>query len=227
MVNLLNYFKTVPPFSVWHSHPGQPARVLITAGVDGDEYASIEAAKYLIKNYRGTIPLTIIPIVNIAGNLAGTSLNPLDGRYPKYIYPGSPLGSSSSRLRYQLSKYTRGIDLWIDLHGGATDEHLIPFIWASENYPVLSHLSGKVLVENSIAKNVPYILLESGERGETKKSAIDQHLLWVHQILDNLDKPQKSGWEPTYTKVRFEKYQGQKVNSNTLWYSMKEYVSAN
>jgi len=227
MVNLLNYFKTAPPFSVWHSHPDQPTRVLITAGVDGDEYAGIEAAKSLIRDYRGTIPITIIPVVNIPGNQAGTSHNPLDGRYPKYIYPGSPLGSSSSKLRYRLSKYTKGLDLWIDLHGGATDEHLNPFIWASENYPVLSYLSGRVLVENSIAKNVPYILLESGELGETIKSAIDQHLQWIDQILTNLDKSLKSGWKPTYTKVRFEKYLGQKASRNTLWYSMKEYVSAN
>jgi len=226
MTSLLTYFHTAPSFTPWYSHPHLQTRVLITAGIDGDEYAGIEAAKHLILTYQGNIPLTIIPIVNLAGYLAKTSFNPLDGKYPKYIYPGSKFGSSSSKLKYQLSQYERGIDLWIDLHGGASDEHLKPFIWASEVYPFLSHLSGRILVEKSIAKKVPYLILESGQLGETKPSAVKQHLSWINTILNNIDRPAKPNWHPTYTQIKFEKYRHQKNTSNTLWYSKKLFVTA-
>lgn len=221
MISLFSYFKSAPPFEIWESHPGIPSRILITAGVDGDEYAGIKAAQAMINAYHGTIPLTIIPIVNLAGYHAKMSQNPLDGRYPKHIYPGSPLGSSSSRLRHQLSQYTKGIELWIDLHGGASDEHLKPFIWASEAYPFLSYLSGRILVENSIKKNVPYVILESGELGQIKPSAINLHLSWITSILSNLGKPTKPGWQPTYTQVKYGTFTDQTIVKNLLWHSKK------
>ena len=81
MLNPLSYFKSAQPFTVWHSHPQKQSRILITAGVDGNEYDGINAAKTLISTYQGNIPITVIPIVNLAGYHAGTSYNPLDGKY--------------------------------------------------------------------------------------------------------------------------------------------------
>ncbi|MCE7897977.1 MAG: hypothetical protein DPW11_01280 [bacterium] len=82
MFDLLNYFRSAPTPHVWHSHSTQQSRVLITAGVDGDEYDGICAAQALIQSYNLPIPITIIPIVNIPGYLSHTSYNPLDKRYP-------------------------------------------------------------------------------------------------------------------------------------------------
>lgn len=227
MHSLFNYFKSAPPFTTWQSHPKAKSRILITAGVDGDEYAGIEAAHKLIKTYNLNIPITIIPIVNLAGYWAKTSFNPLDYRYPKHIYPGSPIGSSSSRLRYQLSKYTKGVDLWIDLHGGAAGEHLpTPFIWASDPYPFLSHLNGRILVESSIRKNIPYIMLEAGELGQVDTKSVNIHISWIYTILNNLDESEKQNWEPTYTKVKYDKFMHQPTTKDTLWWSDSEYVTA-
>lgn len=215
MINILSYFKSAPDFTVWHSHPGMKSRLLITAGMDGDEYAGIESAQRLIKTYKGSIPITIIPIVNITGNKSKVSYSPLDNRYPKSIFPGSPFGSSSSKLIYKLSKYTKGVDYWIDLHCAANDEHLIPFIWSSERYPILSYLSGRTLIEKSIDKKIPYIMLETSH-----------HLTWINQILENLDRPTKPNWKPTYNKIIYEKRTNQNLSSkNLLWLSPSIYVS--
>ncbi len=236
MLSLLTYFSSAPSFTVWHSHPNMQSRVLITAGVDGDEYDGIEAAKSLISQYQGDVPITVIPIVNIAGNQAKMSQNPLDGLYPKHIYPGSKYGSSSSRLMYELAKYTNGIELWVDLHGGATGEHLNPFVWAQQTNNVtvdrrttrlLSHLKTTTLFTNSatlppanpLAKNnISYILLESGELGRATKRNTQRHIDWVSTILKNLDNNKPTTFKPTYTQIKFVKHTI-RPTQESLWYS--------
>lgn len=226
MTNLLTYFKSPPPFEVWHSHPNQPSQILITAGMHGDELSSIEAAKTLINSYHGTIPLTIIPILNIAGHQHFTSLNPLDNKDPIYLYPGRYLGSSTSRLMHKLSQHTRSKKLWIDLHGGGKNEHLKPFIWAADNYPILSHLNGRVLIENTFARDLPYLILEAGELGKINQSSVKLHLSWINDILTNLDNPQKFTWHPAYNQIVYEKCTNQSLDAdNLLWCSPTLYVS--
>ncbi len=211
MFNIFTYFQRSPDFTVWHSHPTQKSEVLITAGIDGDEYEAINLAKEIMSNYDLDIPITVIPIVNLAGYHAKTSYNPLDGRYPKSIFPGSPLGGSSSRLMYEVSKYALGKKLWIDLHSGAIGETLFPFAWAAQPYPVLSYLDIRVLIEKSVAKNLPYIMLEGAK------------LSWIYSLLKNLDKSPVPNWHPTYTKLNYAKYTGQKITKDTLWHS-NEYI---
>ena len=235
MPSLLTYFRTPPKFDVWHSHSGIIPRVLITAGIDGDEYDGIEAAKSLINNYRGDIPITVIPIVNIAGYQAKISQNPLDGKLPKNIYPGSRYGSSSNQLIAELSKHTVGVELWVDLHGGATDEHLNPFVWAQKTNNtivdqrttgLISRLKTTSLYTNSttlppapaLAKhNTSYIMLESGELGLPTKRNTQRHVDWVGTVLTNLDNNKSQPFTPTYTEIKYinnTSHQG-----NLLWQS--------
>lgn len=226
MFNILKYYKSPPKFEVWHSHPGQISQVLLTAGMHGDELASIEAAKSLIKTYHGKLPITIIPIVNRAAYSSGTSRNPYDNRDPLYLYPGSRYGSSSSKLMAQVAQFVRGKKIWIDLHSGAKDEHLKPFIWAADPYPFLSHLSGRILVDPTYQKDIPYVILESGELGIIDQKSVNQHLAWVQSIIKNLDEPPKSNWQPTYNQLVYEKNTGQDIkDKNFLWSSPSHYIS--
>src|SRR3989344_9294675 len=92
---------------VWEKQSPIPGKtIVITAGIDGDEYAGIEAAYELIRIYSKQSfsgRLVIIPVVNIPGFEEAVSYNPLDKKYPKYIYPGKKNGSSTERLLYWLS----------------------------------------------------------------------------------------------------------------------------
>ena len=107
--------------------------VTITAGMDGDEYAGIVACHLLYKRYtpskvKGTI--RFLPLVNVAGFRAGTSKSPIDGKYPKFIFPGRANGTHTDELMHWLYEtYIKDASLWIDLHGGSTQEKLTPFIW--------------------------------------------------------------------------------------------------
>ena len=66
--------------------------IVITAGVDGDEYTGIEAAYELIRVYSAkdfSGRFFILPLVNISGFEQPVSFNPLDNKFPKYFYPGN------------------------------------------------------------------------------------------------------------------------------------------
>src|SRR3989338_8733641 len=122
----------VPVARIQGSLPGQV--LLVSAGMDGDEYASIDAAYGLIEEFsrirdlRGTV--VIIPIVNIPGFEAKRDYNPLDNKYPKLIFPGNSKGTASQRLKHWLSvNFIIKSSVWIDLHGGALGERLVPFVY--------------------------------------------------------------------------------------------------
>lgn len=183
--------------------------LLVTAGVDGDEYAGIEAAMQLIAKY-AKAPyvgrLIIVPIVNVLGFMHETSFNPEDGKYPKYMGVGKKNGTASQKLMYWLTQsYGVHADVWMDLHGGSLTEVLTPFaaLWKTGKKDVdgraadiVSHLavahvsqerallfgSARYLAQQGCA----YILTESGERGERSAKAIAAHMDWVNVAMARL-----------------------------------------
>ncbi len=179
--------------------------LLITAGNDGDEYAGIAAAYTLIEEFsQRTLSgvLHIIPIVNIPGFEAEMSKNPLDNKFPKYIFPGNSEGSSSEKLRHWLyTEYAQKSDFWLDLHGGALTEELTPFAWgwksldSSIDTKVLSVLN-KFNVQYAaftesfdmirvLAKhNCAYTLIESGAGGTNDVASSKLHIDCVHSVME-------------------------------------------
>jgi predicted deacylase len=107
--------------------------LLVTAGVDGDEYAPIASAyeaaeKWGDGDFAGR--LIIVPIVNVSGFDARISENPADGKFPKYCIPGNAWGSASERLMHYITHtYARHASLWLDLHSGAMGEVAINCLW--------------------------------------------------------------------------------------------------
>lgn len=197
----------IPVASLKGTKPG-PA-VCITAGMDGDEYAGMAAAYELIfefqkKQFAGS--MTIIPIVNIPGFEGRTSYNPLDKKYPKYIYPGARSGGPTERLIYFLhTNYIRHAAFWLDMHDGAIGESLTPFVLAadtgndaidSQTRRLLSvvpsdigvHMRRGALPQATVLGrcNCGYMLTESGQLGTVTKPAVNRHLLWAHAMFSNL-----------------------------------------
>jgi predicted deacylase len=127
----LSLFEDVEiPFAVIQgTRPGP--RLLVTAGVHGSEFCSIEAAIRLMRippeQIKGT--LTILPIVNTQGFYKRSIyVMPQDGKNLNRMFPGRPDGSTSERVAHWLvtQAYPRA-DAYLDLHGGDLDEALVPF----------------------------------------------------------------------------------------------------
>ena len=236
-VRLDSKIYSVPFYQVEQKESSQ--HILITAGIDGDEYAGIEAAYFLIDHFRKQPPslsITILPLINIPGFYNGTSHNPLDGKYPKHIFPGSERGSASEQLLYFVSTFLKKNTLWIDLHSGASTETLTPFIWATQtknreidrvSEDLLSHVETPLLVYDkyptkkvsTLAKRgIPYLLLESGQRGEREAKAIRQHVAWVESLIETFKNRQST----QKTKTVYTTVNEYVANHQGLWTSYKK-----
>jgi predicted deacylase len=197
----------VPVAVIRGRRPG--TTMLVTGGVDGDEYAGIAAAYALIERFEdgdfsGT--LVIVPVVNMPGFRAEMSQNPLDGKFPKYVFPGSSRGTPTERLMHWLvSEYAKGASAWLDLHSGAITEGLRPFLWAFETgvaaidgttrqflraaapeTAVLEAAAWHSKAATLAGRDCLYAIAESGERGRVTQEDVDRHVGWTLALMGTL-----------------------------------------
>jgi predicted deacylase len=107
-------------------------RLVVTAGIHGSEFCSIEAAQRLLAmtpdDIAGT--LLVLPIVNLeAFRKRSIYIVPADGKNLNRVFPGRADGSASERLAHWLvtNAYAQA-DAYVDLHGGDLNEALVPFV---------------------------------------------------------------------------------------------------
>jgi len=207
MVAREGILKTMFALKIQGKKPGKT--LLVTGGMDGDEYAGIEAAYTLAEQYKeGNFAgrLVIVPVVNMPGFQNESSHNPKDGKFPKFIFPGRRFGTSSERMVHRLlASYVRGADAWLDLHGGALTERMTPFLWMFDTGVVAVDSLGETFYRASGAAHVLvekcgagskaytlarqgclYILAESGGRGERKAEDVERHMVWAGALMQTL-----------------------------------------
>lgn len=118
------------PFGIIEGAQEGPC-LLVTAGIHGSEFCSIEAAQRLLtlasEEIRGT--LLVLPIVNINGfRKRSIYVVPSDGKNLNRVFPGRVDGSESERLAAWLVEQVFPLaDAYLDLHGGDLNEELMPF----------------------------------------------------------------------------------------------------
>lgn len=205
----------IPVADIQGATPG--STVVVTAGMDGDEYTGIEAAYRLIEEMRRAEfagRLIIIPIVNIPGFENEISHCPIDGHFPKNIFPGSSTGSATERIiDWLVQNYLTGAQLWIDLHSGAITEGLNPFIYLYEtdsdrvdaltNTLIAAGVSSTILLQTASWGSKPaklskmgcaFMLAESGERGNYTEDDVLRHVTLVKEVL-GLEKIEDSSFQ--------------------------------
>ena len=183
-------------------------KMVITGGMDGDEYAGIAAAYELIKKFSqkkkpfcGT--LLVIPIVNIPGWKNRSSFNPDDGLYPKRLFPGTSGGKPTERLVSWLAETALAkADAWMDLHSAPLHEGIQPFLWTYETgearisklnrslleqsgaaFAVCEPASASAPAERNAASRCWYVLAESGARGEANPADVARHVYWAEKMM--------------------------------------------
>jgi predicted deacylase len=107
---------------------GQGPRLLITAGVHGDEYEPMAAVRKLSsllqeETIRGTVRL--VPVVNTPAYLLGRRVAD-DGLDLARVCPGDSDGSITQRTAYALGQLIGAADYYIDLHSGGAALKLFP-----------------------------------------------------------------------------------------------------
>jgi uncharacterized protein len=121
------------PVAVFRGAKAGPVLALVS-GSHGTEYASIIALEKLIQSLdpaqlSGTV--IILPLVNIPSFAQKVPhVNPIDGKSMNRFYPGTPDGSQTERVSYQITKQVvERSDYLIDFHGGDLDESLRPYAY--------------------------------------------------------------------------------------------------
>ena len=185
-------------------------RVLITGGVHGGEYPGIEAAIRLARELdprelRGSVVL-VHPVNVPAFHARLQYLVPQDGKNLNRQFPGNAQGTVSERMAHVLmSEAARGVDAWVDVHGGDIHEALIPFTIYSdvaekgvvsasramaEVYGI-EHVLASASVKGgtySAAANagIPSILAEAGQVGQLDEASVAIHLRGCRNVLKHL-----------------------------------------
>ncbi len=182
--------------------------LLITAGVHGDEYEPMMAARLLVGEMasiltRGTV--TVIPVVNKTA-LAQSSRFGSDGLDLARICPGNSRGSVTEMAAAFVSDHIRQADFYIDLHTGGAAFNIsplagymlhssdtvlqqqrdmalafgLPVIWGTEAYP-----NGRTL---SVARdaNVPAIYAEYGGGGIFNQDVVAAYRAGCGEVMDML-----------------------------------------
>ena len=114
---------------LYESFRGEPGpRLLITAGVHGDEYEPMVAIRQLSAilqeiSFLGSVVL--VPVVNVAAFLLGQRTAE-DGLDLARVCPGDPDGSITERTGSALASLIRSSDYYIDLHTGGKALTLYP-----------------------------------------------------------------------------------------------------
>jgi uncharacterized protein len=195
-------------------------KLLVTAGVHGAEYSSIEAARRLTRMpLEGLVgELTILPILNIEAFWQHRPyFNPRDGKNINRVFPGKPDGSPSERLAAWVSGTAMpGMSAYIDLHCGDIIEALMPFaifpdghdrsrdlaIAAGFPYVMRSTAAGHSY-RAAVNQGIPGVLLESGGCGLWTEESVTLIETGVKRIMGKLgmlpDRAAETPRPPIYT----------------------------
>jgi predicted deacylase len=172
--------------------------LLITAGIHGGEYASIEAAISVaaaLDAAEVSGRIILMPLVSPEAFHARVQyVLPADGKNVNRQFPGNALGTASERIAHTVvSQAASQADNWIDLHGGDIHEALVPVVgYLEEGEPSVQARAramaevfgiGHVIHPKELpgttfkaaaALGVPCIIAEAGQRGACDGASIDR-----------------------------------------------------
>ena len=141
----------------YHVNSGKAGpKVLLTAGVHGDEYEPILTAMDLISSLPGCLvngSVTIVPVSNESA-YANSSRFGEDGLDLARICPGSPTGTITEIAASHISALINEADYFIDMHTGGLSYEIYPLAG------YMLHPSPEVLKkqqEMAIAFNLPLV----------------------------------------------------------------------
>ena len=196
----------------------------MTGAVHGDEINSIETIRRVMHSLQpeklaGTV--IGIPIVNQMSFRRSSRYLP-DRRDLNRYFPGTPNGSSASRIAYSLfSQVIRHCNALIDMHTGSFNRTNIPQLRANLNQDsikalvkqfgdiVVLHSEGSVGTLRREASNIgiPSVTLEAGEALRIQEDVIDTGVKHMNTVLTNMKMVKRpffwSNPQPAYMASRW------------------------
>ncbi|MFI3212368.1 MAG: succinylglutamate desuccinylase/aspartoacylase family protein [Eubacteriales bacterium] len=195
----------VAPVTLINGH-GEGRMVLITSGIHGGEYPSIEAVIELASELQPNEiqgSMIIFHPVNVEGFLDRAS-----GVYPpskenlNRQYPGTEEGTIGQRFAYALTNdIIKRCDFMIDTHGGDLHEQLPPYVYypgvgdediVERSRQAASVVTVKYMVKSQCCANayhmcngfgIPSLLLEMGGKGLWSQQEVEDYKSNIINLL--------------------------------------------
>ncbi len=184
--------------------------VLVTSGMDGSEYAAVEAALRLIDALDATRlagRVMICPILDPLSFEAQQSQNPLDGLCLRHVFPGDLEGKPTQRLGYFIyQNFITAADAWLDLHAVDTADDAMPFVWAARGDDaqfneqctlLLRHSGAEVGLHrppytwdpalHALTASTPLLVSQAGRAYQSDEAATEFHLHVIQSIMHGMD----------------------------------------
>lgn len=196
----------LPVTAITGASPGQ--RVLLTAGVHGCEYCSIQAAIELASELDGRTMSGQLVIVHLANPSGFAERLPEivaeDGKNLNRVFPGREDGSYAERMACLITRLQDDADFYADLHGGDLHESMHPFVFipgaAAEQVTEQARQAARVLnmdvrvlssattgAYNSAAlRGVPSLLMERGGNGVWSRAEVEAYKQDIRALLAHL-----------------------------------------
>lgn len=242
MLSLQGTTTELPVFLINGSVDGPT--LVVTGGVHGAEYASIEAALRLGRTLEpdklhGRV--IIVPVLDMpAFKARAIYVCPIDGKNPNRFFPGNPHGTASEQLDdWLVQNVMKQGNYYVDLHGGDMNEALVPFtLFQKFGNPTLDKTSlemAKVfgiryLVSSEVKGSttsaaamlgIPGILAESGGQGVWREEHITAHTNGLNRLMRHLTMIDGPEPEPMPTQV-MDKFIWLRSEHDGYWYSEVE-----
>lgn len=144
----------IPSFSQDIYEYGEgPPRIMITAGVHGDEVTGIYTAEKLIEYFNHNKPISgsikIMPRCNPVAMRQMTRRSFYDNADMNRIFPGDMDGSPTYRAAQNVWQESEGMDIIIDLH--CREHYAIPYILAIyDEFPEILDVCTKISIKTLI-----------------------------------------------------------------------------
>ena len=188
---------------------GEGKTVLLSTGIHGGEYPSIEsvielAAELMPQDISGQ--LIIYHPMNVEGFYQRVSyISPIIGANLNRKFPGKADGDAIERIAYYMTQeYTDRCDFVIDTHGGDLHEYLPPYVYypgigpdetVEESRQAALVLNAKYMVKSSARdglynsagiRGIPGVLIERGCRGLWTKADVEAYKFDIKNVMRHL-----------------------------------------
>lgn len=215
--------------------------LLITAGIHGGEYPSIEATIRLAAALDpGAVSgeIILMPLVCPEAFHARVQfVLPADGKNVNRQFPGNALGTVSERIAHTVvSQAASQADAWIDLHGGDIHEALLPVVGYLEEGEPSVQAGARAMAEvfgiehvmhpkdlpgttfkTAAALGIPCIIAEAGQCGELDRVSTERLVRGCTNVSRHLGiLPGKP--EPGVALTVFRDYPWTRAEHAGCWY---------
>lgn len=151
---------SVTALDVFEFGDGNGPRVLITAGIHGDEQTGIHTARLLMQALEAQPVhglVRVIPVCNPAAYRHRTRRSPFDELDMNRIFPGRPANSPTMQLAERLWAEAQDVDYIVDLHCAG---------WGSAPYTLAVYEQFPEMREVAQALGIPIVIQSGGTRGQ-------------------------------------------------------------